>query len=254
MARGPHPEDAAAFAPSACGVLVRAAEEVCWLLGRGWSLGTAIQAVGNHHQLVQRQRVALTRGCCAPDTAQGRRARERIEPATPGELWVEPAAPGELWVEPGELWIDGFNAVITVEVALAGGPLVRGVDGVLRDLAGLRGSYRLVEQTARAIDELHRALSSMRPTGVHWLLDRPVSNSGRLREALEARAAREAWTSTFALVADADQELYDKPLVVTGDAVILDRCPAWSNLVSTTVERSIPDAWVVDLLPSGPRA
>ena len=247
MARGPHPEDAAAFAPSACAVLVRAAEEVCWLLGRGWSLGTAIQAVGNHHQLVQRQRVALTRGCCAPDTAQGRRARERIEPATPGELWVEPAAPGELW-------IDGFNAVITVEVALAGGPLVRGVDGVLRDLAGLRGSYRLVEQTARAIDELHRALSSMRPTGVHWLLDRPVSNSGRLREALEARAAREAWTSTFALVADADQELYDKPLVVTGDAVILDRCPAWSNLVSTTVERSIPDAWVVDLLPSGPRA
>ena len=247
MARGPHPEDLGAFSPSACGVLVRAAEEVCWLLGRGWSLSTAVQAVGNHHQLVQRQRVALMRGCCAPEIARGRRARERVEPAASGELWVEPAAPGELWV-------DGFNAVITVEVALAGGPLVRGVDGVLRDLAGLRGSYRLVEQTPRAIDELHRALSAMRPTAVHWLLDRPVSNSGRLHEALEARAAREPWTSTFALVPDADHELYDKPLVVTGDAVILDRCPAWSNLVSTTVERSIPDAWVVDLLPSGPRA
>jgi hypothetical protein len=36
--------------------------------------------------------------------------------------------------------IEGFNQIITLEVALSRGLLLRGSDGAYRDLAGLRGS------------------------------------------------------------------------------------------------------------------
>ena len=37
------------------------------------------------------------------------------------------------------LFIDGFNLIITLEVALSGSSVLLGKDQVLRDLAGLRG-------------------------------------------------------------------------------------------------------------------
>ena len=55
-----------------------------------------------------------------------------------------------------ELWIDGFNLLILIESALAGGIILIGRDGCCRDLAGLHGTYRDVAET-RTAAELIRA-------------------------------------------------------------------------------------------------
>lgn len=51
--------------------------------------------------------------------------------------------------------IDGFNTVITLEVALSGSPVFYCRDGALRDLAGLRGTYRVIDKTQEAIELLY---------------------------------------------------------------------------------------------------
>ena len=50
-----------------------------------------------------------------------------------------------------EVWIDGFNTIITLEVILSDSVFFTCMDGTLRDLAALRGTYRLIPETDRAV-------------------------------------------------------------------------------------------------------
>lgn len=225
--RGPHPEDPEAFGPSALPTLRRAAEELRWLLGRGYPLPSAVTTVGNHHQLVERQRTALARSCAAPDAAATRHARR---------LPLEA-------LRDAELHVDALNLMINLEVALSGGPLFRGDDGALRDLAGLRGSYHVLPETRVAAEHVRALLGDSGALAVHWWVDAPVSNSGRVRALLLGTDS--SWTA--ALVPDADHELRGRSHVVSADALVLDRCTSWVDLASAIVEAHVPNAWVVDL-------
>ena len=81
----------------------------------------------------------------------------------------------------GCLNIDGFNIIITLEVALSGSPILLGKDGVFRDLAGLRGTYRVIDKTDTALNLMGKTLQELHVPMVKFFLDSPVSNSGRLK-------------------------------------------------------------------------
>lgn len=89
------------------------------------------------------------------------------------------------------LVIDGLNVITTIEVALAGGVLLLGRDACMRDMASFHGSYRLVQETERAVAILVDVVESMRPSEAMVYIDRPVSTSGRLAEIV--RAAARSW-------------------------------------------------------------
>jgi hypothetical protein len=139
--------------------------------------------------------------------------------------------------------IDGFNLIITLEVALSGGLLLDGRDGALRDLAGLRGSYHAVEETDRAIELALDELAELAPSSARFYLDAPVSNSGRLRGRILEHARGRAFPVEVELVPNADAQLTHTPATVTSDSMILDRCPSWLNLVRWIVDRRLPRAW-----------
>lgn len=84
-------------------------------------------------------------------------------------------------VDGGEVWIDGFNVIITLEVMLSTSTLFEGMDGTIRDLASLRGTYRIIDETSVAIKMLFDTLGAMNVAKVNILLDEPDSNSGRLK-------------------------------------------------------------------------
>ena len=75
--------------------------------------------------------------------------------------------------------LDGFNPVITLEVALSGSLLLAGMDGTIRNPAGLRGSYRIVDKTVRAVELLLDRLEALGVRDALFYLDQQVSNSGR---------------------------------------------------------------------------
>lgn len=218
--RGPHPEDARLFSASAISRLRTASSDYGWLLGRGYAADAALTLVGNRFQLDARQRSALMRAVCAPEVAEARRAR-RVPVAGQDVL------------------VDGFNVIVTVEAALSGGVVLRGSDGLLRDLASVHGSYRAVEETERAVKLLMGALEGA--ARVLWLLDRPVSNSGRLRALLEAHGA------SAELEDRVDRRLRAHPgAIASSDGPVLSAAAAHVDLVGAAVS-TLPSPWIVDL-------
>lgn len=148
---------------------------------------------------------------------------------------------------PESLVLDGFNTVITLEVALSGSLLLKGMDGTIRDLAGLRGSYRIVDKTVRAVELLMDRLEELGVREALFYLDQQVSNSGRLRALLLEKAAGRGAQVKVELHPSVDGVLSRLENVVTTDAIILDKCGSWYNLNQELIEQAVPDAWIFHL-------
>lgn len=233
--RGPHSDDPELFGAEALPRLNQAARDLNWLLDRGYAQASSLTLVGNRYNLSQRQRIALGRSCCTTAQLELRKGRE-----------VAPLA-----VSGAPVWIDAYNQLITVESALGGGVLVKGRDSCIRDLASLHGTYRRVEETATALSTIGRWLAERRPARVHWIIDRPVSNSGRLAAEIRALADENGWAWEVALEFSPDAVLVKADgVILTHDSVILDRCMQWANGSRCVINAAVPKAWVVDLSSS----
>ena len=138
-----------------------------------------------------------------------------------------------------EVWIDGFNTIITLEVLLSDSLLFQCMDETIRDLAALRGTYRLIPETAETVRMMLDVLREAGVRKVNILLDEPVSNSGRLKT-LIADAAEKGFS--FALdiqiLRDVDRSLYGKEHVITSDSIILDHCLSWVNLTAECLKQT----------------
>jgi hypothetical protein len=231
--RGAHPEDARLFGTAESQRLLRlAAGDLAWLLGRRYAPEAALTLVGNRYQLRQRQRQALSRAVTAPAVARARRARQVQSEALTGAA----------------LHVDALNQLITVEVALAGGVLLRGHDGALRDLASVHGTYRAMAETSRAVHALGTWLAPLQPGEVVFFIDAQVSNSGRLAGMLRTMAAAHGWPWQARLVPNTDAILLQtSEIVATSDRQILDHAMRWYGLAAAVVLRVAPQAWYVDL-------
>ena len=184
--RGMHPEDPQAFSALALPALRTATGELSYLLGRGYALASSLKLVGDRHALSSRQRAAVARCACDDARIAGRNAHAVTEHALHGQV----------------LLVDGFNVLTTLEVALSGGIVLLGRDGAMRDIAGVHGSYRKVEETVPALALLARLASSLGVSRMHFLLDAPVSNSGRLRALIVEHAHASGWPFEACIVPD----------------------------------------------------
>jgi hypothetical protein len=147
-----------------------------------------------------------------------------------------------------DLWIDGYNLLITVEAALSGGMILRGRDGCYRDMASLHGTYREVIETMGAAELIGDVVELCGVRSCRWLLDRPVRNSGRLRMTLLGLAQARAWGWEVELESSPDHVLSRTAAVVaTSDSAVLDRCGSWCNLGREIIDRHVPQAWILDL-------
>ena len=146
------------------------------------------------------------------------------------------------------LVIDGYNLLITVEAAMSGGFVFIGRDGCFRDLAGIHGTYRKVSETIPAIELIGSFLGRAGIDSVLWLLDRPVSNSGRLKTLMNELARENDFLWTVELVVSPDAVLAkSEQIIVSSDSVVLDKCGRWVNLARCVIERELPKANLVDM-------
>jgi hypothetical protein len=208
--RGPDPRDALAFSLPSQPALRAAVADLSWLLGRGYAVVSALKLTGDRWSLTERQRQAVRRAACA-DMARERRQERRVAP---------PDLAGS------SLMIDGFNVLTTIEAALGGAVVLLCRDQTCRDIAGVHGTYRKVEETNPALEQLAAALVELRVRRAHWLFDRPVSNSGRIRSLVLrcAAACSQQWS--------------------------VDRCARWFNLARYVIETRCAGSTIVDLADS----
>jgi hypothetical protein len=226
--RGFVPTDATEFGGMGLTKLKEAVRDTCYLLNRGFENSGVVTFVGNHYQLTERQRLALMRGLAADKEIEARAAKELHDLV-------------------GTVLIDGFNTFITLEVALSGSLVLQCADGTLRDLAGLHGSFRIVDKTVAAVDLVLKALSEFPVTKAIIYLDQPVSNSGRLKQLLESKQERCPFELEMRLLPDVDKQLTHGENVVTSDSIILNNCQSWFNLNKYIVQKYVPKAWIVKI-------
>jgi hypothetical protein len=231
--RGFLPSDAQDFGEQSLPLLRKAAQEVLYLLDRGYPVTGTTRFVGDRYQLSERQRLALARTLSPTAHAAARRQREVQS------------------VRGKTVCIDGFNVIIGLEIAFSDSMLFTCMDGTVRDLAGLHGTYRPIPQTDAAIRALLHALTGLGCAGAVIYLDKPVSNSGRLRQRILGIAEGLPFPLAVLIENPADAILKTKPLVATGDAIILDECAEWFNLVRYILDTQLSGFPLVDILPRG---
>jgi hypothetical protein len=230
--RGAHPEDKRLFAPDNWPKLREATRDLSWLLSRGYASASALKIVGDRYSLDARQRIAVARCACGDDTC-ARRQRHQVSAAD---------------LKGQDLWIDGYNVLTSIESALAGGVILQARDGCYRDMASMHGTYRSVEETIPAIRILGSLTKEWQLAQCHWLLDQPVSNSGRLKTLLCEIAAEHGWNWQAELAPAPDQVLCRiDQIVATADSYILDHAQRWFNMARLAIDARIGDAWVADL-------
>jgi hypothetical protein len=232
MHRGPHPEDRGLFAPEAISDLAAALADYSLLLSKGYAEKSSLKLVGDKFSLMERQRLAIMRSACSDEQLESRNRRCVGIEELSGQL----------------IAVDGYNLLITIEAAMSGGVIFRGRDGCFRDLASIHGTYRKVTETIPAVELIGEFLLEVGAGSTRWLLDSPVSNSGRLKTLIGDLARRNDWDWEVELVLSPDAELIKTALVVaTSDSVVLDGCDRWVNLGTEIIKRKLGSARVIDL-------
>ncbi len=211
--------------------LREAVYDYSFLLSRGYSEDALFKLVGDRYQLTQRQRYAVMRSACSAQSLLYRHQHEVHQPRQAGWLLV-----------------DGFNLLITIESALSGGCLFEGRDGCFRDLSSIHATYKRVTETLPAIRLIGQFAEAQNLPPLYWYLDQPVSNSGRLKQYLEAEARTNGWPWEVELVRSPDYCLKQAAFpVVTTDSYILDKASQWFNLAPWLVRQAVNDPWIVSL-------
>jgi len=230
--RGPHPNDAKLFCAETVELLQQAAADYSLMLTKGYAEKSALKLVGDKFSLTQRQRLAIMRSACS-DQQLEHRSKHRIEI---DEVAGRPVA------------IDAYNVLITIEAAVSGSFIFKGRDGCYRDLASIHGTYRKVTETIPAIELIGSFLREKDIPEVLWLLDSPVSNSGRLKTLMAQIAEDNDYNWDIRLLHSPDAELKKTTLVVaSSDSAILDVCKKWVNLAAVIIEQKLPQANVIEL-------
>jgi hypothetical protein len=230
--RGPHPADTKLFAPEAVSDLRAALVDFSLLLTKGYAEKSSLKLVGDKFSLTERQRLAVMRSACSDQKLVSRRQRCVSVEALAGQ----------------RLAIDGYNVLITVEAAMSGAVIFKGRDGCFRDLASIHGTYRKVTETIPAVQFIGEFLNVRGVTSVLWLLDSPVSNSGRLKTLIGKMVRENDWNWDIQLLPSPDAELIrTEAAVASSDSVVLDGCKRWVNLAQAIIEQKLPETYLVDL-------
>lgn len=230
--RGPHPNDHNLFGADAIPALRSAVTDLSELLTRGYPMDASLKLVGDRYRLRQRQCMAVRRSACSRQAMENRHQGCLKESDVKGKT----------------ILVDAFNVLITLESALSSGYLFLGRDGCIRDLASVHGSYRKVTETIQAIDLMGKCLQSWKSREVIWVLDRPVSNSGRLARILDKAAEENHWPWRSELAMNPDKILIARrEITCTSDSAILDAAIPWINPLPDLIRAAIPSSRMVDL-------
>jgi hypothetical protein len=180
--------------------------------------------------LSERQRLAVVRAIAVSSTLQSRHNRQLMSEKLGKKVFI-----------------DGLNIIITLEVALSQGTLIRCMDSVIRDLAGLRGTYRLIDKTEEAIRLIGEKLAAWKIKEAVFYLDSPVSNTGRLKAKILETLSGFPFQVTVELIYNADVLLEKSEQVITSDAIILNKCSSWINLTTEIIKENLTDVKLIDL-------
>ncbi len=188
-------------------LMSQAAEDLRYLLNRGYSRASSVKVVGDHFALGKLERIALYR-CIHPSEEARRRSSKLLRPEQ---------LKGRL------LALDGFNVMWTIYWAIGGHPLLLCDDGVVRDITVDRGRPS-IEKAGVVAAPIISALCTLSPSSVVMVFDEQISNSGDVSSYLSGRLRSSGidCTSSTSRTADLDISRIDG-VACSSDSIVIDK-------------------------------
>ena len=204
--------------------LQKAAKDFRYLLNRGYPRKAALELVGNRYALTFDERHLLHRGVFSNMDSQARR-KKRVSVRE---------------MRNKDLAIDGHNVLITIEAGLSGRPLILGDDGYVRDISGLSGRFKKTKRTEEAIQFIIRVLKKWKPRQTLFLLDAPISMSGKLAEEIRDRLKRENLLGDAMAMKVPEKILIGFPgIIATSDTAIINPSKKVLDLAGYVITKRI---------------
>lgn len=228
--RGIYPEDKTLFTGEELLKLKKAAKTLYYLLEENYNKKPSINFICNRFLFPERQRVVLSRAILKPEELSVIREREVKDFSTIKEVSI-----------------DGFNAIILFESIMCKAPVLKCNDGVFRDMANLRGKYKILDETSISIKLILGWLDSKNIEKATIYLDEPVSNSRNLKRLILEISKDYKVDLTVDLRFDVDKTLYEQENVISGDFVVLMNSKSWTNMYADII-KDINDLWIIDFL------
>lgn len=114
-------------------------------------------------------------------------------------------------------------------------------------MAALRGTYRIIDKTDIAIAAIGKQLQLNKIDKAIFYLDAPVSNSGRLKVSILDILSEYDFDVEVEVINNVDSVLSKLDYVVTSDAIILDKCISWINMVEKIIKAEKGEYSYIDL-------
>lgn len=181
--------------------------DIRYLLDRKYPKKSAITYVSNRYGLTKDERNILTRIACEKDISNDRK-RKLVS--------IE-------FIRDKNLFIDGYNVLITVESLILGYPVFLCDDGILKDVRSLFRRYKIGFMTKEALSMIEMITSKHTPKEIVIIFDSQISRSGDL-----SKMARDIFDKDNCLVftsKDTDKEIMEnsrKGIIATSDGMIID--------------------------------
>ncbi|MET3538854.1 DUF434 domain-containing protein [Chryseobacterium limigenitum] len=198
-----------------------AVKDMNYLLSRDYAEKAGSVLIGNHYRLKPRQIQALRGASASENQIQNRRLKQ-----------VEIS-----YLKDKIIYFDGFNILILLESLLSEAYIFEGLDGCYRDLSGVHGTYKRVNQTQKSIELVALFFQKAKLQKLVWIFDKPVSNSGRIKQMILEFAQENNLNWEVDLQFNPDKFLAENAeIIASSDAWILDHCKKWFNVIDYLIQ------------------
>lgn len=198
-----------------------AVQDMQYLLSREYSEKATSELIGNRYRLKTRQIQAFRAASASNNQTKNRKLKEL----------------GIADLKNKTIYLDGFNVLILLESILSQAYIFEGCDDCYRDLSGVHGTYKRVNQTQQSIELVSVFFQKTQLEKLVWIFDKPVSNSGRIKQIILEFAHENNLNWEVDLQYNPDKFLADNAeIIASSDAWILDHCKKWFNLVGFLIQ------------------
>lgn len=210
-----------------------AVQDMQYLLSRGYAEKASSELIGNRYRLKTRQIQAFRSTSASMNQVEHRKSKQ---------LSITD-------LKDQTVYLDGFNILILLESLLSEAYIFEGSDGCYRDLSGVHGTYKRVNQTQQSIEWIDLFFQKSQPQKLIWIFDKPVSNSGRIKQIILEYTLEKNLNWEVELEYNPDRFLAENAFIaVSSDAWILDNAKNWFNLVGFLIEEEKLQVNLIKLL------
>ena len=189
-------------------------------MDRGYPAASAVRFVSDHHRLTEVQRMVLQRVIIPAGIALSRMDKALSLHEIRGR----------------EIFLDGYNCIITSESLLEGFAVYLCDDGFLRDTRGFFRRYRSSRRATRPIQEILGLLAGA--GRAVFLLDCQISRSGELAAEIRGLMAQMGLEGDALCLRDVDRQLKCcQKIVASSDGIVIDSAPEAIDLPAEIARR-----------------